>query len=164
MIGIIYFELLAISIIDVAVSISIQRKVASVEKTYMLQAKMKRHMAELKELTDKKAPNEHLIAKQKEITQTMSESTMHQMRATPVLLVVSVVLYFFILPNLFPTPTVNTLPIIGFQYHSFQDNYYFIGITFVISLAIQLALGQRDKKRFAPKPVPKPQPDPAGTT
>ncbi len=153
----IYLELLAISIIDVAISITVQRRIASVEKTYMLQAKMKRHMDELKELTNNKAPNEHLIAKQKEITDTMTETTMHQLRATPVLLVVSIFLYFLILPNLFPSATVNTLPIIGYKYHGFEDNYYFIGVTFVISLAVQLALGQRDKKRFAPKLQPKPQ-------
>jgi uncharacterized membrane protein (DUF106 family) len=147
-VDIIYFELVAISIIDVVVSILLQRAIANTEKTYHLQNKMQRHMKEHKELMDRKASAEELAAKQKEITQTMSDTMMHQFRATPVLFLVSIALYFFILPTLFPTTNINTFPILGFKYPSFQDNYFFIGVTFVIGFVVQIALSRYDKKRF----------------
>ncbi len=106
----IYIELILISIVDIAVSILVQRRIANVEKTYHLQAKMKKHMDDIKQLTESKAPQDHINAKQKELSATMSESMKHQMRATPVLFVISLLLYFFILPNLFPVPMLTASP------------------------------------------------------
>jgi uncharacterized membrane protein (DUF106 family) len=151
-------ELLAISLIDVIISISVQRTIIKAEKTFKLQEDLKRIQAELKELMDRKAGAEDLAKKQKELGSAFSATTKHQMRATPVLFVISIAFYFLLLPHLFPsgTATLNLL-VTSIKYQTFQDNTYFIIFTFIISITMQMVLQARDRKRFGAKKAAQPE-------
>ncbi len=102
--------LAAIAAIDVALAITIQRKVSDAEKAYVLQSKTKKHMSDLQEMMKNKASKEALSAKQQELNKSLSDHTMHQMRSMPILLVLSVAFYFFILPSIFPLPLLSVSP------------------------------------------------------
>ncbi len=152
--------LAVIAAIDVALSITIQRRVSNVEKTYLLQSKTKKHMSDLQEMMKRKAGKEELSAKQQELNKALSDHTMHQMRSMPILLVISVAVYFLILPSIFPSGTVNTVNLLVTQisYGGFKDSIYFIIFTVAMSLSVQLILGRLDKKRFDSKYSSQPSP------
>ncbi len=147
--SLIILELIALSIIDVGLSLGVQRTISKAEKTFRFQEDMKRIQAEFKALVDRKAGQEELSAKQKELTTAMSASTKHQMKAMPVVFVISIGFYFFLLPALFPSGTATyNLFVTKITYHTFVDNWDFIIFTVIISFALQLLLGQYDKRRF----------------
>ena len=145
-------SLLGMAVIDVAITILIQRTVSNAEKTYHLQRKLNEHMGDLKEMTKRNASKEELSAKQSEMMKVSMESTKHQMRSMPILFVVSIAFYFFILPALFPSGqyTYNLL-VTQIKYTGFQDNIYFIVFTLAISLTVQFLLRKRDAKVFGKK-------------
>ncbi len=149
---IILITLLGIAAVDVAISILIQRTISNAEKTYHLQRKLNDHMSDLKEMTKRNASQQEMLAKQNEMMKVSMESTKHQMKSMPVLLVVSIAFYFFILPAIFPSGqyTYNLL-VTQVKYTGFQDNIYFIIFTIAISLSVQFILRKRDAKVFGKK-------------
>ncbi len=145
-------ELAAIAAVDVAISLSIQRKISSAEKTYRLQKKLNAHMADLKEMTKAHASTEEMMAKQKEVSAVAMENTKHQMRSMPILLVISVAFYFFLLPHLFPSGTrTMDLLVTTITYTGFTDSIYFIIFTVAISFSTQMVLRKVDEKSFGKK-------------
>jgi uncharacterized membrane protein (DUF106 family) len=150
--AIILLSLAGIAALDVAISIFIQRTISNAEKTYHLQRKLNDHMAGLKEMTKNNASQQELLAKQNEMMKVSMESTKHQMKSMPILLVVSVAFYFFILPSIFPSGqyTYNLL-VTQVKYTGFQDNIYFIVFTIAISLTVQFLLRKRDARVFGKK-------------
>lgn len=146
-------ELSLISILDVALTLTIQRKISNVEKTYHLQNKTNKLMKELNEMLKQKDANKDAIsAKQAELNKAISEQSMHQMRSTPILLVISALLYFFILPQIFPgSPTTLNLLVTSIHYTGFEDSTYFIVFTFIISIATNLVLQRMDRARLDAK-------------
>jgi uncharacterized membrane protein (DUF106 family) len=148
----ILLSLAGIAVLDVAISISIQRTVSNAEKTYHLQKKLNEHMSDLKEMSKRNASQQELAAKQSEMMKVSMENTKHQMRSMPVLLVVSVAFYFFILPSIFPAGhgTLN-LFVTTITYGTFQDSIYFIVFTLVISLTVQFLLRRRDERVYGKK-------------
>lgn len=143
----------AIAAIDVAISIFIQRKISDAEKTYHLQRKLNVHMKDLQEMSKRNASKEEITAKQNELSKASMESMMHSMKSMPILFVISVAFYFFLLPSLFPAGQLYTLNLLvtKITYQGFQDNIYFIVFTIVISLAVQFILRRRDEKVFGQK-------------
>ena len=150
--ALILLALAGIAAVDVAISISIQRTISNAEKTYHLQRKMNEHMSDLKEMSKRKASQQEMMAKQNEMMKVSMENTKHQMRAMPVLFVVSIAFYFFILPSIFPSGhgTLNLL-VTSITYGTFQDSIYFIVFTLVISLTVQFLLRKRDEKVYGQK-------------
>ncbi len=146
-------ELAAIAVVDVAITILIQRTISDAEKMYHLQRKLNTHMKDLQEMSKRNASQTEMAAKQNEMTKASMESMMNQMKAMPILFLVSVSFYFFLLPYLFPAGQQYTLNLIVTQikYNGFQDNIYFIIFTVVISLAVQFALRKRDERVFGQK-------------
>lgn len=149
---IILLSLAGIAAVDVAITITIQRTISNAEKTYHLQRKLNKHMKDLQDMSKNKASQEELLAKQNEVMKVSMENTKHQLRAMPILFVVSVAFYFFILPFLFPggTATLNLL-VTSIKYTTFQDSIYFIVFTLVLSLTTQMLLRKRDEKKYGQK-------------
>jgi uncharacterized membrane protein (DUF106 family) len=160
--AVLIIELAIIAAADVAASLGIQRLIIDAEKSYLLQKQLNGHMKDLNQMIKGKAAKEQISAKQAELNKATMAHLKHQIRATPILLGLSIIVYFFILPQLFPAgPATYNLIFISFTYESFKDSIYFIGFVFVGSLAAQFAISRYDKKRFGrkygdnpPKPVP----------
>ncbi|MEM3839226.1 MAG: hypothetical protein QXF01_01465 [Candidatus Micrarchaeaceae archaeon] len=148
----IMLALVALSALDVAISIAIQRTISNAEKLYHLQRRLNEHMKDFKEMQKRKASQAEMLAKQNEMMKISMETTKHQMRAMPILFVVSLAFYFFILPSIFPAGqhTLNLL-VTTVKYNGFQDSLFFIVVTFFISLLVQSVLRRRDERVFGKK-------------
>lgn len=131
------------ALLYILLSLLLQRKFGNPMRLAEIQTIMNKKYKELTELS-KTADQALLSAKQKEITPLMSEMMKIQYKPMFVVMPVFLVIYYLILPALFPTsPTVQLL--------SFTLSYknYFIAVSFVAGLALSLCVSAYDKARVA---------------
>ncbi|MGC8776480.1 MAG: EMC3/TMCO1 family protein [Candidatus Micrarchaeia archaeon] len=134
-------ELIAlIAIIYTLLSFFIQRKVANMKKVYEMQEKIKAKSAELKEMSKNGATNSELMEKQKEIMSLASESMISQMKPMIIILPLFFVVYYWLLPMLFPSHPTVLLAGMKFSYTAF-----FILVVFVFGILLSIGVMVRDR-------------------
>jgi len=146
-----YAELvvIAIGVLDVIVSIYLQRKVfIDEEKMYRSQMKMKKFQSDMKEMVKNKASQEELMNKQKEMMPLMSENMSFSIKSAIPSLILFFAIYDLILPYIYKAIAPNYIDatvyfIMPLNYHTlFWATILILGIVGAIYMAI------RDRKNI----------------
>jgi len=124
-----------IAITYTLVSFVIQRKMANTKKVYEMQERIKQKTKELNEIIKSGVKSEELMVKQKEVMSLASESMMNQMKPMIIILPLFFVVYYWLLPFVFPMKPVIVIGNMKFVYTTF-----FILIVFVFGLLLSLAV------------------------
>ncbi len=140
---------IAIGIIDVFVSIYLQRKVfIDEEKMYRSQMKMKKFQGEMKDMVKNNASQEDLMNKQKEMMPLMGENMSFSMKSAIPSLILFLAIYYFILPYVYKaiapnylTATVNF--IMPLNYHTL-----FWATIFILGIIVAIYMSIRDRKNI----------------
>lgn len=136
-------ELVAlVAILYTILSFVIQRKMANMKKVYEMQEMIKAKSKELNEMVKRGAKNEELMAKQKEVMSLASSSMMNQMKPMIIILPLFFVVYYWLLPILFPTHPMLIIDGLKLAYTAF-----FILIVFVFGMALSFSVLAIDKAK-----------------
>ncbi|MGC9204752.1 MAG: EMC3/TMCO1 family protein [Candidatus Micrarchaeia archaeon] len=123
-------------------SFVLQRKLANMKKVYEMQEIIKAKTKELTELTKKGVPPAELAKKQKEVMSLASESMIHQMKPMIIILPLFFIVFYLLLPSLFPSK-----PIIDVGTYKLAYTTFFIIIVFVLGMILSISVLIRDKAR-----------------
>jgi uncharacterized membrane protein (DUF106 family) len=126
----------------VLLSVFLQRRLVNMKRVYEVQEIIKRKTKELTDMGKAGADQAALAAKQKEITGLLSESMKSQLKPMFVVLPLFLVLYYLVLPAVFPPPLSVSLFSMTLDYRA-----YFILVSFVLGFVLSTALMVRDKSR-----------------
>lgn len=89
---------IAIAIVYTAISILLQRKLSNPKRMREIQAKIQLVQKEMNAMLKDKAPQEQMMAKQKEVMPLMGESMKNSMKPMLVLLPMLLVVYYWLIP------------------------------------------------------------------
>lgn len=133
-----------IAILYTLSSFAIQRKMANMKKVYEMQELIKQKSKELNDMVKNGAKKEELILKQREVMSLASESMLNQMKPMIIILPLFLVIYYWLLPSIFPTHPNVTIYGAKFAYNTF-----FIIVVFIFGLALSFSvmLIERGKKK-----------------
>ncbi|MDE1824280.1 MAG: hypothetical protein KGH74_03195 [Candidatus Micrarchaeota archaeon] len=136
-----------IALVYVTATIVVQRKVSNIERMRELQQGMKDRMKELNSMIKSNADKAAIDAKNKELSAIASENMKHTMKASFIILPISLIVFYYLLPLGFGHSTFS-LDIL-----SFKLNYqtYFVVVAVIAGLAASVLLGAYDKRRLAKK-------------
>jgi len=126
-----------------------QRKLTNPRRNCEIQQQIKDKTKELNEMSKNKASNEQLATKQKEVTALLSESMRSQFKPMLVMLPVFFLVYYLVLPSIFPSDLMITVLSSSFDYKT-----YFIIVSFVFGFALSMGMMAYDKKRLAKAQIP----------
>jgi len=128
-------------------SVFVQRRLSNIDRMYELRAHMNTKTKELISMSKSKAPQEHLMAKQKELSSISMESMKNQMKPMIVILPVLGVIEYLVLPNLFSASgiSINLLGfVLGYQ-------LCFFVVVFIVGIALSITLSMHDRRRLGHK-------------
>ncbi|MFP3279026.1 MAG: EMC3/TMCO1 family protein [Candidatus Micrarchaeota archaeon] len=125
-------------------SFVIQRKMANMKKVYELQEIIKQKSKELSDMVKNGAKNEELMLKQREVMSLASESMINQMKPMIIILPLFLVVYYWLLPLIFPTHPEVAIDGIKFAYNTFFIIAVFI---FGLILSFSVMLVDRNKRK-----------------
>jgi len=138
-------ELMLIAVAYVSFTLFAQRKFSNYKRIKEIKVEMDAKMKEFKQM-GKDVSQELLLLKQKEITALASEQMRHQLRSTLIVLPVSALLFYVLLPMAFPTAPNITLFTFTLSYRTF-----FIVVSFILGL-ISAGIVAMYEKSVARKP------------
>jgi uncharacterized membrane protein (DUF106 family) len=92
--------IVVMAIIYTSISIIAQRKLANTKRMRQIQAKVSILQKEMSEMMKRNAPQEELMAKQKEFMPLMGEQMKNSMKPMLVILPLLLITYYLIIPNL----------------------------------------------------------------
>ncbi len=140
--NIVLIELSVIAVVYVLFSVFLQRKLIDTRKQRKLQRDMQTKMDEYRSLTKNNAEKAKLDEKQKEISTLMSQNMRSTLKPALVILPFFIILYYVLLPNLFPI--TNTLTILTFKL-SYRE--YFIIVAILLGVVSSLIITVYDKRK-----------------
>ncbi|MFP3288869.1 MAG: EMC3/TMCO1 family protein [Candidatus Micrarchaeota archaeon] len=123
-------------------SFVIQRKMANMKKVYEIQEIIKQKSKELSDMVKNGAKNEELMLKQREVMSLASESMINQMKPMIIILPLFLVVYYWLLPLIFPTHPQVIIDGIKFAYNTF-----FIIVVFIFGLILSFSVMLIDRNR-----------------
>ena len=126
----------------VLLSVFLQRKLVNMRRVSEVQEIIKKKTKELTEMSKSGADQAALSAKQKEITSLLSESMRSQFKPLFVVLPLFLVLYYLVLPTVFPPPLNISVFSMTLDYRA-----YFILVSFVLGFILSTVLMYRDRVR-----------------
>lgn len=133
-------ELGLIAVVYVAITVMIQRRFSNIARIREIRSAMVNHQKDLKKM-DKNTRQEVIAEKQKQMMDLTSEMMKHQLKASFIILPVSITLFYFVLPYIFGAPTTNiTVFSIILPYRTF-----FIIVAIIIGLISQSVVAEYDK-------------------
>ncbi len=139
-------ELLLITVAYVTFSVTMQRKLANVDRMYEIRAKMNTMTKKLMEMS-KSSNKEGIMDIQKEITKLSTESMMQQLKSMVVVVPALLVIYYLLLPMGFHNLSVN-LPFLSF---SLSYKSFFFWTSVIIGFAATMCLNIYDRRRLREK-------------
>ncbi len=134
-------EIAVIAVLYVLLSVSVQRKLGNIKRVKEIKREMNEHMAALKKeggTMDK----EEFAAKQKRITALASESMKHQMKPTFIVLPIFFLIFYVVLPYLFPSESTAHMTLFSF---SITYGQFFIAVAFVVGILSTILIGIYDR-------------------
>jgi len=123
-------------------SFVIQRKMANMKKVYEIQEIIKQKSKELSDMVKNGAKNEELMLKQREVMSLASESMINQMKPMIIILPLFLVVYYWLLPLIFPTHPKVIINGIKFAYNTF-----FIIVVFIFGLILSFSVMLIDRNK-----------------
>ena len=90
-------ELGLIAVVYVAITVMIQRRFSNIARIREIRSAMVNHQKDLKKM-DKNTRQEVIAEKQKQMMDLTSEMMRHQLKASFIILPVSITLFYFVLP------------------------------------------------------------------
>ena len=134
-------EIAVIAVLYVLLSVSIQRKLGNIKRIKEIKKEMNMHMADLKKAGSAMSKDE-FAAKQKRITTLASESMRHQLKPTFIVLPIFFLIFYVVLPYLFPASTTPSISLFGFSLTYAQ---FFIAIAFTMGILSTIMIGIYDR-------------------
>jgi uncharacterized membrane protein (DUF106 family) len=141
--SLILIELAVAAVMYALFSVTVQRKLGNIKRVRELQATMKAKMDEYKQKIKNNAATEELSVIQKDLGSISTEMMKHQMKPMIVIFPLFIVVFYLILPALFPlTQTISVF--------SFTLSYRttFIIIAAVLGVTLSSSLMIYDKKKY----------------
>ncbi len=138
-------EIAVIAVLYVLLSVSIQRKLGNIKRIKEIKKEMNMHMADLKKAGSTMSKDE-FAAKQKRITTLASESMRHQIKPTFIVLPIFFLLFYVVLPYLFPASTTPQIKVLSY---SLTYGQFFIAIAFVVGILSTILIGIYDRMAAA---------------
>jgi uncharacterized membrane protein (DUF106 family) len=133
-----------IAVLYTLLSFVIQRKMANMKKVYEMQEIIKQKSKELNDMVKNGAKNEELVLKQREVMSLASESMINQMKPMIIILPLFLVVYYWLLPSIFPThPQI----IIGGAKFAYNTLFIIMVFTFGLILSFSVMLIDRSKRK-----------------
>lgn len=126
----------------VLLSVFLQRKLVNMRRVSEVQEIIKKKTKELTDMSKGGADQAALSAKQKEITSLLSESMRSQLKPMFVVLPLFLLLYYLVLPAVFPPPLNVSVFSMTLDYRA-----YFIMVSFILGFVLSTALMVRDRSR-----------------
>jgi len=133
-----------IAILYTLFSFVIQRKMANTKKVYEMQEIIRQKSKELSDMVKNGAKNEELMLKQREVMSLASESMINQMKPMLIILPLFLVVYYWLLPSIFPTHPEVIIGGIKFAYNTF---FIIVVFTFGLILSFSVMLIDRNKRK-----------------
>jgi len=123
-------ELFIVSIVYVAVSVFLQRKLSDMKKVYAIQEETKQKSKELSDLAKANAGKEEIAKKQQELMALMQQSMRAQIKPMLIILPLFFIVYYLLLPYAFASSHFV------FQFAGMKLGYrlFFIFIAFIVGL------------------------------
>jgi len=131
-----------IAVLYTLFSFVIQRKMANMKKVYEMQETIKQKSKELSDMVKNGAKNEELMLKQREVMSLASESMINQMKPMIIILPLFLVVYYWLLPAIFPTH-----PTIVIDGAKFAYNTFFIIVVFIVGLILSVSVMLIDRSK-----------------
>jgi uncharacterized membrane protein (DUF106 family) len=136
-------EIIGFAALYSVIAILIQRVVVDAKKMRELNLQVRELQKEVNELIKNKAPQEHIMNKNKEMMPLLSETMKKQMKPMLVLLPLSLIVYGLVLPYVFHDAAgtyVNFIWKLGYT-------TFFIVALFIIGFVIAMFVQMYDKKK-----------------
>jgi uncharacterized membrane protein (DUF106 family) len=131
-----------IAVLYTLFSFIIQRKMANMKKVYEMQETIKQKSKELSDMVKNGAKNEELMLKQREVMSLASKSMINQMKPMIIILPLFLVVYYWLLPLIFPTH-----PTIVIDGAKFAYNTFFIIVVFIVGLILSFSVMLIDRSK-----------------
>jgi uncharacterized membrane protein (DUF106 family) len=138
-------ELAAIAVAYVALSMFLQRKLGDAKRMRQMQELIKAKSKELNDMAKAQASKAELEAKQKEVTDLLGQSMKSSFKPLIAVLPVFFILYYLILPMMFPHTLTFTIPVLSTV--SYQT--YFIVVAFITGIIASIVVMFWDKRELA---------------
>jgi len=131
-----------IAVLYTLFSFVIQRKMANMKKVYEMQEIIKQKSKELSDMVKNGAKNEELMLKQREVMSLASKSMINQMKPMIIILPLFLVVYYWLLPLIFPTHPAIIIDGVKIAYNNF-----FIIVVFVFGLILSFSVMLIDRSK-----------------
>jgi len=131
-----------IAVLYTLFSFVIQRKMANMKKVYEMQEIIKQKSKELSDMVKNGAKNEELMLKQREVMSLASKSMINQMKPMIIILPLFLVVYYWLLPLIFPTHPAVIIDGVKIAYNNF-----FIIVVFVFGLILSFSVMLIDRSK-----------------
>jgi len=138
-------EIFAASIIYVAVSVFLQRKLSDMKKVYAIQEETKIKSKELNDLAKANASKEEMMKKQQELMALVQQSMRAQIKPMLVILPLFFVVYYVLLPYAFAGQQF-VFYLMGMK---LGYKLFFIFVAFVLGFASSIAFMIYDRMKIA---------------
>ena len=131
-----------IAVLYTLFSFVIQRKMANMKKVYEMQEIIKQKSKELSDMVKNGAKNEELMLKQREVMSLASKSMINQMKPMIIILPLFLVVYYWLLPLIFPTHPAVIIDGVKIAYNNF-----FIIVVFIFGLILSFSVMLIDRSK-----------------
>lgn len=135
--------IVVISILYIALTLFIQRKVSDTKKMRQIQNKIQEVSKELNKLIKNKAPNQEISKKQKEVMPLVTTSLKLQIKPMVIIFPLFMLIYYILLPAVFKSISTDTVTI--FSYNLNYQSFFF-AIVFVLGIISSVIILIYDKK------------------
>ena len=135
--------IVGIAILDVAMSTVIQRTLGNPKKARSIQRKLNRINIEMREMIKNKAPQEHIMAKQKEMMPHFNESMKNSMKPMIVIFPVLLAIYYLLIGvylSSWQKYVINFIFPMGYK-------ELFIAVVFILGLVVGITIALYDRKK-----------------
>jgi uncharacterized membrane protein (DUF106 family) len=133
-----------IAVLYTLFSFVIQRKMANMKKVYEMQEIIKQKSKELSDMVKNGAKNEELMLKQREVMSLASKSMINQMKPMIIILPLFLVVYYWLLPLIFPTHPAVIIDGVKIAYNNF---FIIVVFFFGLILSFSVMLIDRSKRK-----------------
>jgi len=133
-----------IAVLYTLFSFVIQRKMVNMKKVYEMQETIKQKSKELSDMVKNGAKNEELMLKQREVMSLASKSMINQMKPMIIILPLFLVVYYWLLPSIFPTHPAVIIDGLKIAYNNF---FIIVVFFFGLILSFSVMLIDRNKRK-----------------
>ncbi len=135
--------IVGIAILDVAMSTALQRTLGNPKKARSIQRKLNKINKELREMMKSGAPQEHIMAKQKEMMPHFNESMKNSMKPMIVIFPLLLAIYYVLIGvylQSWQKYVINFIFPMGYK-------ELFIAVVFILGLVVGISIALYDRKK-----------------